>query len=110
MVKDEGSGWLRWLLKQGGITKAYSNHKAQQGQSCALGLPFASLSFYLSLSLIQEALGLVNISKRKARRMQTAVVVTQHLKGDGRFVTHCSGFLKFYFLILMSEPGPLDIH
>jgi hypothetical protein len=42
VVKDNGSGWLRWVLKQGGIMQVYSNHRDTR---CALELPFAGQVF-----------------------------------------------------------------
>jgi hypothetical protein len=39
MIKDNGSRWLRWVLKQeGGIIQACPNHKDKY---CALELSFA---------------------------------------------------------------------
>jgi hypothetical protein len=36
-VKGNASGWLRWLLEQGGIILAHLNHRDNR---CALELPF----------------------------------------------------------------------
>jgi hypothetical protein len=38
MVKDNGFGWLRWLLKQGRVILVHTKHRDYW---CALELPFA---------------------------------------------------------------------
>jgi hypothetical protein len=40
---DNGSGWLRWVLKQGGAIQAYSPHRDSR---CDLGLSFATHAFH----------------------------------------------------------------
>jgi hypothetical protein len=64
MIEENGSGWLRWLLKQGDVIQAYSNHREKRYD---LELPFARHIYYYLLGppLIQGALALVNISKKE---------------------------------------------
>jgi hypothetical protein len=58
-VKDNGSGWLRWLLNKGGIILVHPNHR---DNSCTL-----ELSFDYSPP-IQTNLELVNISEESRSR------------------------------------------
>jgi hypothetical protein len=46
IVKGKGSGWLRWLLKQGGVILAHPTHRENR---CALELPFGKYDYSPSM-------------------------------------------------------------
>jgi hypothetical protein len=66
---DVGSGWLRWVLKQG---HAKTGLLKLQGQRYALGLPFAThLSFFLSLHPSKEPWSV--LTSQIEKQVQTAM-------------------------------------
>jgi hypothetical protein len=92
IVKDNGSGWLRWLLKQGGVILAYPKHKHNR---CALELLFARQDI---LHLAKKPRTLL-ISQRGKGRYNTdgPIFIIYHLKSNGREWPATLAFLVFSF-------------
>jgi hypothetical protein len=67
VVKDNGSGWLRWLLTQGGVILTHPKHRDSR---CALELPSTRYDYSPP---IQRSLQLINISKRKAEASSSSM-------------------------------------
>jgi hypothetical protein len=79
---DIGSGWLRWLPKQGGVHQAYSSHRVKK---CALGFPFARHSFHSFCSSPHpRSLGALRKNADSPGMLIVLFLYITHLKRDGR--------------------------
>jgi hypothetical protein len=69
LVKDNGSVWLRWLLKQGGVIQAHTNHSDSR---VCLEFSFARHDIFHPS---KEPTRLLT-SQREKRQMDSPVLVT----------------------------------